>query len=108
MRPRQTRPRLLQAMIDANRMEANDIACATFTTTSDLNAEFPAAAARQLGWTDVALLCSKEVDVPASLPMCIRVLVLHNTDRSAEDIVHVYNRGAAGLRTDMRNTRTTS
>ncbi len=91
---------LLEAMVRANDLCPEQIAAAIFTTTTDLNAEFPAVAARQLGWTDVALLCSHEIDVPGSLRKCIRVLLLVNTDRSQREVVHVYLRGAKVLRTD--------
>lgn len=91
---------LLEAIVRANNLCPADIAAAIFTTTTDLNAEFPAVAARQLGWTDVALLCSHEMDVPGSLRRCIRVLLLVNSDRSQAEVVHVYLRGAKVLRTD--------
>ena len=96
---------LLQMMIDANGVKPEDVACAIFTTTSDLNSAFPATAARQLGWTDVPLMCSKEIDVPGSVKGCIRILILYNTERSAEDIVHVYIKGASDLRSDSSGTR---
>lgn len=91
---------LLQELIESNSLESEDVACAIFTTTSDLNAEFPAAAARELGWTNVALLCSQEIDVPGSLRSCLRILILYNTDKSAGEIVHVYTKGAIGLKAD--------
>jgi chorismate mutase len=96
---------LLQMMIDANGVKPEDVACAIFTTTTDLNAAFPATAARQLGWTDVPLMCSKEIDVPGSLKGCIRILILYNTEKSADDIVHVYVKGASDLRSDLSGTR---
>jgi chorismate mutase len=96
---------LLQVMIDANGVKPEDVACAIFTTTSDLDAAFPATAARQLGWTDVPLMCSKEIDVPGSLKGCIRILILYNTEKSADDIVHVYVKGASELRSDLSGTR---
>jgi len=96
---------LLRKMIDANGLEPERVACALFTTTSDLDAEFPAAAARQLGWSNVALLCSKEMDVPGSLRRCLRVLVLYNTERNADEIVHVYIRGATELKADVSNSK---
>lgn len=89
---------LLQEIIEANDLKSEDIAYAYFTTTPDLNAEFPAVAARQLGWTNVALLCGHEMDVVGSLPKCLRVLVLFNTEKSADEIVHVYMKGAENLR----------
>ena len=89
---------LLQLLIAANGIKPEDIASAIFTTTPDLNAEFPAVAARELGWIDTALLCGHEMNVPGSLQRCIRVLVHWNTTRHASDVVHVYIRGARGLR----------
>lgn len=92
---------LLVAMIEANDIDPEDVASAIFTTTPDLNAEFPAVAARNCGWTHVALLCGHEMAVPGSLPMCLRILLHVNTDRSAKEIVHVYLRGARVLRPDI-------
>jgi chorismate mutase len=89
---------LLQEMIQANRFEEEDIASIHFTTTTDLNAAFPAAAARELGLSQVPMLCGHEMNVPGSLPMCLRILILINTDKSAEEIVHIYIRGAKELR----------
>jgi chorismate mutase len=89
---------LLQAIIESNQVKREAVACVFFTTTPDLNAEFPALAARQLGWTDVALMCAQEMNVPHSLSRCIRVLVLFNTEKKAEQITHVYIRGAEALR----------
>lgn len=96
---------LLQEIIEANGIEADDVAAAFFTTTSDLDAEFPALAARQLGWSNVALLCSQEVDVPDRLKGVVRVLVLCNTEKRAEEIVHVYIKGATELRPDASNPK---
>jgi chorismate mutase len=89
---------LLQKMIRINEVKISDITCILFTTTSDLNAAFPAAAARELGWTQVPLLCGHEMNVPGSLPSCLRVLVLYNTYKKNEDMVHVYLGGAVTLR----------
>ena len=89
---------LLEEVVRANALAPEHVAAAIFTTTRDLNAEFPAVAARQLGWTDVALLCSHEMDVPNALPSCIRVLLLVNTDKSPQELVNLYLRGAKNLR----------
>lgn len=89
---------LLQEMIQANGFEEEDIASIHFTTTPDLNATFPAAAARELGLTQVPMLCGHEMNVPGSLPMCLRILVLINTEKSAGKIVHTYIKGAIELR----------
>lgn len=89
---------LLELLISQNDLRAEDVASAIFTTTADLDAEFPALAARKLGWSDVALLCAREIPVPGSLPMCIRVLLHVNTGRAASEIAHVYIHGAVNLR----------
>jgi chorismate mutase len=89
---------LLVKMIESNHIKPEDVASAIFTTTPDLNAEFPAVAARELGWIDTALLCGHEINVPGSLPRCIRVLIHWNTTRHANEIVHVYLRDAQSLR----------
>ena len=94
---------LLQKMIESNKVEKEAVACMLFTTTSDLDAEFPALAARQLGWTEVALLCCQEIKVPDSLPRCLRILILFNTEKKAEEIDHIYIRGAEVLRQGSDN-----
>jgi chorismate mutase len=91
---------LLFIMIKANGIEQADVASAIFTTTIDLNATYPALAARQMGWYDAALLCGHEMNVPGGLTKCVRILIHWNTLRSAEEIVHVYLRGAKKLRPD--------
>ena len=91
---------LLALMIRQNGILAEDVASVVFSTTADLDAEFPALAARQLGWLDVALLCNHELDVPGSLRRCIRVLMHWNTDVAQKDITHVYVKEAANLRPD--------
>lgn len=95
---------LLQKLIKANEVEIEDIACILFTTTPDLNAAFPAAGARELGWTQVPLLCGHEMNVPQSLPRCLRILVLFNTDKKNEDVVHVYLGDAKTLRDEGERT----
>ena len=92
---------LLALIIRQNGIEPQDLASAVFTTTVDLNAEFPALAARQLGWLDVPLLCTHELDVPGSLRHCIRVLLHWNTRKAQREIVHVYVKGATVLRPDL-------
>jgi chorismate mutase len=89
---------MLARLIEANDLCPDDIASAIFSTTPDLNAEFPAVAARELGWLDTALFCTHEMAVPGSLPRCIRVLIHWNTTRRADEIVHVYIREASTLR----------
>ena len=92
---------LLAMMIRLNDIQANDVASAIFSCTHDLNAEFPALAARQLGWLDVPLICTHEVNVPGSLACCIRILLHWNTPKSQSEIKHVYIKGATKLRPDL-------
>jgi chorismate mutase len=83
--------KLLTEMTKANKIEIKDIAAIFFTTTPDLDAEFPAAATRELGWpSNLALLCGHEMSVPNALPRCLRVLMLINTEKGPEEIIHVY------------------
>ncbi len=95
---------LLRRMIAANGVKEEDVSCAIFTATQDLNAEFPALAARELGWSTVALLCGQEINVPGSLPRCLRILLLWNTEKALDEVVHVYLKGATGLRPDLVTT----
>ncbi len=89
---------LLSDIQGKNQLNINDIASVIFTSTEDLNAEFPAVAARELGWNDTPLLCSREIDVPGSLKKCIRVLLMVNTDQKQSGIKNVYLREAVSLR----------
>ncbi|MCL0099426.1 chorismate mutase [Dehalococcoidia bacterium] len=89
---------LLEKIVSANDLILDDIAAVIFTTTEDLNADFPAQAARQMGWEHVALLNSHEMKVPNSQTMCIRTLLLVNTEKNPQDIVNVYLRDAENLR----------
>ena len=89
---------LLTMLIERNDIKPEDVASAIFTLTEDLDAEFPALAARYLGWMEVALICMREIPVPGSLQSCIRILLHVNTTRSASEIQHVYIKGAINLR----------
>jgi chorismate mutase len=91
---------LLELIIEANNLRVEDVASAIFTTTPDLTAAFPAQAAREMGWRDVALLDVQEILVPGSLERCIRVLIHWNTEKSAAEVQHVYLREAQALRPD--------
>jgi chorismate mutase len=91
---------LLEALVDANDLQEADVASVLFTATPDLDAAYPAVAARQLGWTETALLCVQEMAVSGSLPRCIRVLIHWNTARSQDQLHHVYLREAKKLRPD--------
>ncbi len=93
---------LLEQMAKANNVEPYEIAALLFTCTPDLNAAFPAEAARQLRWAAVPLMSATEIDVPGALPMCIRVLMLWNASRSQDQITHVYLGRAESLRPDLK------
>ena len=91
--------KLLGEMTQANKIEIKDLAAIFFTTTSDLNAEFPATATRELGWPQhLALLCGHEINVPNDLSRCLRILMLVNTEKGPEEIVHIYLGEAKGLK----------
>lgn len=92
---------MLALMIRRNGIDSSEIGSALFTVTKDLDAEFPALAARQLGWLEVPLLCGYEIEVAGSLPLCIRVLLHWNTEKSQQDIHHVYIHQAVRLRPDL-------
>jgi chorismate mutase len=94
---------LLSALIDANDLRPEDVASVFFSTTQDLNAEFPAVAARDMGWSHAALMCTHEMYVPGSLPMCVRVLLHVHTARTQDEVRFVYLRGAKALRADLSN-----
>jgi chorismate mutase len=91
---------LLAALVAANDLQEADVASILFTATPDLDAAYPAVAARQLGWTETALLCVQEMAVPGSLPRCIRILIHWNTALSQDQLTHVYLREARKLRPD--------
>jgi chorismate mutase len=92
---------LLTEIIDANGVRREDVASVFFSTTPDLNADFPAVAARvHMGWTEIALMCGHEMDVPGSLPMCLRILMHVNTTKAASELKFIYLRGAEALRRD--------
>ncbi len=92
---------LLEAVLERNGLSHDDLISVVFTATSDLKAEFPAYAARQMGIVDVPLLCAAEIDVPGAMPRVLRLLAHVETSRPRADVRHVYLRGAAGLRTDL-------
>ena len=92
---------LLEQMVAANNLAIEDVASVIFTATHDLDADYPARAAREMGWNNVPLLCLQEMTVPNSLPRCIRILILWNTDRTSDQIKHVYLRRASSLRPDL-------
>ena len=92
---------LLEILMERNNVTSDQVASALFTTTSDLDAEFPAVAAREMGWGNIALMCSHEMRVPGSLDRCLRILIHINTQKDQGDIQHVYLHGAKELRPDF-------
>lgn len=92
---------LLVTVLERNGLQPDDLISVVFTATPDLRSEFPAYAARQMGITDVPLLCASEIDVPGAMPRVLRLLAHVETDRPRADVRHVYLRGAAALRTDL-------
>ena len=92
---------LLAEMTARNGLQPSDVISAVFTVTSDLTSEFPARAARELGWLDVPLLCTMEIPVPGALSRCIRVLLHIGSERARASIEHVYLHGARVLRPDL-------
>jgi chorismate mutase len=93
---------LLESILDTNPgLNSEDIGSVLFTVTEDLASAFPAQAVRQLGWDKVPIMCANEIPVKGSLPLCIRVLIHWNTDKSQNEINHVYLRDAINLRPDL-------
>jgi len=92
---------LLAGIVAENAMAVADVACVWFTATPDLDAVYPARAAREMGWTGTPLLCAQEMAVAGSLPRCVRVLVLWNTEVPQEAVRHVYLGEARRLRPDL-------
>lgn len=94
---------LLMAILEGNpTLKPEDMASAIFTVTEDIVSGFPAKAAREIGWTLVPLICMREIPVPDSLPLCIRVLIHWNTDLSQSGINHIYLGEARKLRPDLK------
>lgn len=93
---------LLTSMIEGNAIDLEDIISVFFTTSPDLNAAFPAAAARGIGFQTVPLMCASEIDVPGAKPLCIRVMMHAYSTRSRAEVRHVYLRDAQNLRDDLR------
>lgn len=92
---------LITAVLDRNGISSDDLISVVFTATPDLTAEFPAYAARLLGFTDVPLLCATEIAVPGSMPRVLRLMAHVETEKPRAELHHVYLRGAAALRRDL-------
>jgi len=100
-----TTRQLLQAILAANpAVQTSDLASLLITVTEDLSSAYPARAARQMGWTDVPMMCMQEIPVEGGLPHCIRVLLHWNTDLPQASIRHVYLGAASILRPDLSTT----
>ncbi len=97
---------LVTDVMRANNLDVDDFISIIFTATSDLVSEFPAYAARQLGFSDVPLVCARELEIEGSMPRVVRLMAHVDTDVPRSDITHVYLHGAANLRRDL--TKTTS
>lgn len=93
---------LLKEIIQVNNIKLNDIISCLFTVTKDLDAVYPAVAARELGWTEIPLICVNEMLVPGSLEKVIRVLLHVNSIKSQNEIIHVYLKRANVLRPDLK------
>jgi chorismate mutase len=94
--------RLLKEAVVANNIAADDVASIFISATDDVDAAFPARALRNLaGWTYVPVMCMQELSVPGSLQMCIRVMIHFNTEKTQEEVKHIYLEGASGLRPDL-------
>ena len=96
---------MVTEVMAANRLEVDDFISVIFTATSDLVAEFPAYAARQLGFGDVPLLCARELEIDGSMPRVVRMLAHVESELPRADVTHVYLHGAAALRTDLTRVR---
>jgi chorismate mutase len=92
---------LLLAMMERNALRHDDVISVLFTTTPDLTASFPAAAARGIGFGDVPLLCASEINVPGAMPLTVRVLLHAYTERERSQLRHVYLRNTSSLRDDL-------
>ncbi|MEO7804734.1 MAG: chorismate mutase [Actinomycetota bacterium] len=92
---------LLQEILDRNEIAKEDLVSLIFTATPDIRSEFPAAAAREIGISDIPLLCASEIDVEGAIPRCIRVLAHVYTERDYASLRHVYLGKARQLRTDL-------
>jgi len=96
---------MVTEVMSANQLEVDDFISVIFTATSDLVAEFPAYAARQLGFGEIPLLCARELEINGSMPRVVRMLAHVETDQPRAEITHVYLHGAAALRTDLTRVR---
>jgi chorismate mutase len=94
-------PALVNVMLDANGVDKDDLISVVFTATDDIRSMFPATAAREAGLGDVPLLCARELEIDGGTPLCVRVLMHVSTERSRDELHHVYLEGAKNLRDDL-------
>lgn len=92
---------LLLKIVEENSIDKDDLISIVFSATKDLNADYPAVAAREIGWTHLALMCTNEMDVPGRLEKCIRVMLTFNTHKKNEDLKYIYLNEAKILRPDI-------
>ena len=92
---------LLEAMLDRNGVDHDDLISVWFTATDDIHSMFPAEAARKVGFGDVPLICARELDITGATPLCIRVLIHLASALGRDELHHVYLHGARGLRDDL-------
>ncbi|KQT94759.1 chorismate mutase [Marmoricola sp. Leaf446] len=96
---------LVRTVTEVNGLEVHDYISIIFTATSDLNSEFPAYAARQLGFDDVPLICARELEIEGSMPRVVRLMAHVETQLQRDEVTHVYLHGAAALRRDLARVR---
>ncbi len=96
---------MVNDVMAANDLDVDDFISIIFTATSDLVSEFPAYAARRLGFSDVPLLCARELEISDSMPRVVRMMAHVETDLAKADVTHVYLHGAANLRRDLNRVR---
>ncbi len=96
---------MVTEVMAANKLDVDDFISVIFTATSDLVAEFPAYAARQLGFGEVPLLCARELEIEGSMPRVVRMMAHVETDLPRAEVTHVYLHGAASLRSDLTKVR---
>ena len=96
---------MVRDVMASNKLDVDDFISIIFTATSDLQAEFPAYAARQLGFDDVPLICARELEIERSMPRVVRMMAHVETELSRKDVTHVYLHGAAALRRDLTKVR---
>ncbi len=92
---------LVEEMLRRNDIDKDDLVSVVFTATDDIHSMFPAAAAREIGFGDVPLICARELEIDGGTPMCVRIMMHINTEKARGELHHVYLEGAKGLRDDL-------